>query len=157
MSASSASLPFSWLPPTLPIMLLALDDPVRVAWGKLQATQSVRLQIGLRTDDTVFVPASSGPAPLTTTGALLEGLALGRSARPPASCAGSSGAAATARLDLFLGGAAASSGSASSGRFLFVNTRFRLRLRLLPSPSPPFLHPRRQFLACLGSRTIISG
>ncbi|KAJ7801790.1 hypothetical protein B0H14DRAFT_3782411 [Mycena olivaceomarginata] len=35
-------------------MLLApLDDPVRVAWGNLQATQSVRLQIGLRTDDTV--------------------------------------------------------------------------------------------------------
>ncbi|KAJ7939770.1 hypothetical protein B0H13DRAFT_2300479 [Mycena leptocephala] len=53
MSASSASLPFSWLPHTLAIMLAPLDDPVREAWGNRQATQSVRLQIGLHTDDTV--------------------------------------------------------------------------------------------------------
>ncbi|KAJ7431086.1 hypothetical protein B0H11DRAFT_2132123 [Mycena galericulata] len=34
-------------------MLAPLNDPVREAWGNLQATQSVRLQVGLRTDDTV--------------------------------------------------------------------------------------------------------
>ncbi|KAJ7511049.1 hypothetical protein B0H11DRAFT_2386560 [Mycena galericulata] len=35
-------------------MLLApLDDPVRQAWGILQANQSLRLQVGLRVDDTV--------------------------------------------------------------------------------------------------------
>ncbi|KAJ7447738.1 hypothetical protein B0H11DRAFT_2335059 [Mycena galericulata] len=35
-------------------MLLApLDDPVRQAWGSLQANQSLRLQVGLRVDDTV--------------------------------------------------------------------------------------------------------
>lgn len=48
MSASYASAP------TLTIMLLApVNEPIRVAWGKLQATQSVRLQVGLCTDDAV--------------------------------------------------------------------------------------------------------
>ncbi|KAJ7646119.1 hypothetical protein DFH06DRAFT_1300865 [Mycena polygramma] len=30
-----------------------LDNPVRPAWGQLQSTQSVRLQLGLRADDTI--------------------------------------------------------------------------------------------------------
>ncbi|KAJ7264021.1 hypothetical protein B0H12DRAFT_1217267 [Mycena haematopus] len=35
-------------------MLLApVNEPIRVSWGKLQATQSVRLQVGLCTDDAV--------------------------------------------------------------------------------------------------------
>lgn len=34
-------------------MLAPLDDPVRESWGNLQAAQSVRLQVGLRTDDMV--------------------------------------------------------------------------------------------------------